>query len=507
MQVRIKPGNIHLTADQAIVLGCFEAVERLTGRLKAVDLVLGGEIGRLLEVGDFAGQLGQTAVLYPHGALKSQRVILTGLGKREEVTGERLRRAYGFAGRKIRELRLESVSASVPESIRPKIKLEQAAQAMVEGILLSNYKLDRYKSGDESRRPALGNLTIVEEDRQKIAEIERGIRQGETFAWTASFTRDLANQPANYLTPERFAGEAEKLAKESNLRCEIFSSAQIRKLGMNALLAVGAGSSQSPKLVVLEYSPPKRAINTLALVGKGITFDAGGLSLKQTENMLDMKGDMMGGAVVMSGIAACAKMKLPLHLVGIVPAAENLPSGTAQKIGDIITSHSGKTIEVLNTDAEGRLILADALSFAQSFKPDAIIDVATLTAAIKTALGSICAGFFSNHPRLRDRIVKAGELTGERVWEMPLWDEYREFLKSDLADIKNVGGKWGGAILAATFLKTFVGDFPWLHLDIAGVDFTDKDDCYFKDDSYWTKGATGFGARLLLQFLKDWERI
>jgi len=217
--------------------------------------------------------------------------------------------------------------------------------------------------------------------------------------------------------------------------------------------------------------------------------------------MVEMKGDMMGGAVVIATIAACAKMGLPLHLIGIIPATENLPSGSALKVGDIITSHSGKTIEVLNTDAEGRLILADGLSYARSFRPDAIVDVATLTGTIKLALGTICAGIFGNHQGLKAQMLKAGEVSGERVWEMPLWKEYDEFLKSDLADIKNVGGRFGGAILAAKFLHNFVGSCPWIHVDIAGVDFKEK------DDSYHSKGASGFGARLLLQFLKDWKRI
>jgi leucyl aminopeptidase len=217
--------------------------------------------------------------------------------------------------------------------------------------------------------------------------------------------------------------------------------------------------------------------------------------------MLEMKTDMTGGAVVLAAVAACAKMALPVHLIGIVPATENLPSGSALKVGDIITSHSGKTIEVLNTDAEGRLILADGISYARSFEPDAIVDVATLTGTIKLALGTICAGLFGNHRALKAQMLKAGELSGERVWEMPLWDDYQPLLKSDLADIKNVGGRPAGSIVAAKFLQTFVGDLPWIHLDIAGVDVNEK------DDSYHSKGAAGFGARLLLQFLKDWRRI
>ena len=501
MQIKVKQGRVDLTDDQAILLGCLEEDTGFAGMLETINDKLSGAIRHLFETGDFTAKSGQTAILYPQGKLKSKRIILAGLGKKDQITIEKIRRAYGFAGRKVKELKVESLSAQAFETNHPTIKLQSASQAMVEGILLSHYKLDRYKTDAENQGIGLQKLTILEQNSKKIVEIEKGVREGEVFSWATNFSRDLANQPSNYLTPERFAQSASQIAKENSFKCKIFSKEQIKQLKMNAFLAVASGSNQPPELIVLEYSPPQRRSNTLALVGKGITFDAGGLSLKPTEDMLEMKADMMGGAVVISTIAACAKMKLPLHLIGIIPAAENLPSGSALKVGDIITSHSGKTIEVLNTDAEGRLILADALSYARSFKPDAIIDVATLTSAIKIALGTVCAGIFSHNDELKIRMIRAGEKTGERVWEMPLWKEYQEFLKSDLADLKNVGGKWGAAIIAATFLKSFVGDIPWIHVDIAGVDFKDK------DDSYWPRGATGFGARLLLQFLKDWEGI
>ena len=501
MQIKVKTGRIDLTEDEAILLHCSQDSIKFSVMLKAIDNRLSGAIRHLFETNDFTGDLGQTAVLYPQGKLKSKRIILAGLGKRNEITIEKFRRAYGFAGRKVKELKIKSISAQAIEPDLPAIKLNEASQAMVEGILLANYKLDRYKTGEESKRISLQNITILEQDHKRIAEIEKGVREGEISSWATNLTRDLANQPSNYLTPERLADQARKLALENRMKCRIFSKLQIKKLGMNAFLAVASGSSQPPKLIVLEYSPPQKKFNTVALVGKGITFDAGGLSLKSTDDMLEMKADMMGGAVVISTLTSCAKMKLPLHLIGIIPAAENLPSGSALKVGDIITSHSGKTIEVLNTDAEGRLILADALSFARSFNPDVIIDVATLTSGIKYALGNVYAGVFSNRDGLVTGIIQAGEKTGERVWEMPLGDEYMEFLKSDLADMKNVGGKWGAASIAAIFLNNFVGDFPWLHVDIAGVDFKDK------DDSYWSKGTTGFGARLLLRFLRDWEKI
>jgi leucyl aminopeptidase len=502
MEIKIKQGRIDLTKDEAILLGCFEENARLTGILETINDKLSGAIRLLFETGDFTAQLGQTAILYPQGKLKSRRIVLLGLGKQDEIIIERIRRAYGYAGRKIRELKVKSISAQQAfESNHPTLKLQETTQAMVEGMLLSNYKLDRFKTDEESQKTGLHQLTILEQNSKKIGEIEKGAREGEIFSWATNFSRDLANQPSNYLTPERFAQVASQIAKENSFKCKIFSKAQIKRLKMNAFLAVASGSNQPPKLIVLEYHPPMRKTNTLALVGKGITFDSGGLSLKPTDDMVEMKADMMGGAVVISTIACCAKMNLPLHLIGIIPATENLPSGSALKVGDIITSHSGKTIEVLNTDAEGRLILADALSYARSFKPDAIIDVATLTSAIKIALGTVCAGIFSNNEGLKTRMTQAGEKTGERVWNMPLWEEYQEFLKSDLADMKNTGGKWGAAIIAATLLKNFVGDFPWIHVDVAGVDFKDK------DDSYWSKGATGFGARLLLHFLRDWWKI
>jgi leucyl aminopeptidase len=455
-----------------------------------------------METGDFRAKLGETAVLYPQGRLDFKRIIILGLGKRRDLTVEKLRRAYGFAGRKLKELKVKSVSVQAFETNHPVVRLQESSQAMIEGILLSNYKLGLYKTGeDDEEKISLENVTLWKEKRKGIGEISRGLGNGETFSWATNLSRDLANRPGNDLTPTRLGEEANRLAREGKFKCTVLPASEIKKLKMDSFLAVAAGSKEPPKLIVLEYKPAQRSVNKLALIGKGITFDAGGLSLKSTENMLQMKSDMTGGAVVISTVAACAKLKLPLHLIGIVPATENLPSGSALKVGDVVTSHSGKTVEVLNTDAEGRLILADALSYSQGFKPDAVVDVATLTGSIKIALGTVCAGLFGNHQELKTRMIRAGEISGERVWEMPLWEEYAEFLKSDIADIKNVGGRPGGSILAAKFLENFVGDAPWVHVDLAGVDFGEK------DDSYHVKGATGFGARLLLQFLKDWKRI
>ncbi|MCJ7578700.1 MAG: leucyl aminopeptidase [candidate division Zixibacteria bacterium] len=512
MKVKVKRGRIDQTGDQAITLAHFEDQRKLTGMVKAIDERLSGMISHLLKNKDFVGRLNQTAIIYPQSKPPNPRIILVGLGKSAEFDWngqrgaclEKLRQAFASACRRAKELRIKSFSTMVFPADLKGMDLAKVSQAMAEGILLSNYQMDQYKTTKEEE--SLESFTIVEEDREKIEAIEKGAALGEVFAEATNFARGLANQPSNILTPARLSLEAKKLAKEDNLRCEILSLPQIKRLKMNSFLAVASGSKEPPKLIILEYRPDerlakKKKYDTLVLVGKGITFDAGGLSLKTTEEMLEMKGDMTGGAVVMSTIAGSAKLKLPLNLIGIIPAAENLPSGSALKIGDIITSYSGKTIEILNTDAEGRLILADALSYAKVFKPDAILDIATLTSAIKIALGTVCAGVFGNHEKLKSKMIQAGQKTGERVWELPLWDDYQEFIKSDLADIKNVGGKPGAAIIAARFLQNFVGNYPWVHVDIAGVDFSEK------ERPYIPKGAIGFGARLLLQFLRDWDGV
>jgi len=501
MQIELKQGKVELAEDEALLLTSFEEVKRFAGAFKTIDRILSGDLSHLFEAGDFTGKAGQTAVLYPGEKLRFGKIILLGLGKRSQINIEGVRRAFGFAGRKVRELKVKSLSVQAFDSGFGGVRLSESSQAMVEGILLSLYRLDRYKTEHEDEPVALDRITLWKEKRKGMGEVKRGTADGEISAWATNLARDLANRPGNYLTPTRLAEEATKLARENKLKCTVLSEPELKKLKMNTFLAVAAGSKEPPKLIVLEYVPARKRANTVALVGKGITFDAGGLSLKSTENMLEMKTDMTGGAVVLATLVACAKMKLPLHVIGVIPATENLPSGTALKVGDIITSHSGKTIEVLNTDAEGRLILADGLSYARSFKPDAIVDVATLTGTIKLALGTFCAGLFGNHSGMKTQMLKAGELSGERVWEMPLWDDYRPLLKSDLADMKNVGGRPAGSIVAAKFLETFVGDLPWIHLDIAGVDVNEK------DDSYHSKGATGFGARLLLQFLKDSRKI
>jgi leucyl aminopeptidase len=314
------------------------------------------------------------------------------------------------------------------------------------------------------------------------------------------FARDMVSAPGNEMTPTAMAGEARKIAARKNVKLRVLDERKLKKIGMNALLGVAKGSAEPARFIILEYSGAAKADRPVALVGKGLTFDSGGISIKPAEKMEEMKSDMAGGAAVMGAIMAAADLKLPVNIVGLIPATENLPGGRAYKPGDILKSLSGKTIEIISTDAEGRLILADALTYAERFKPVAIIDLATLTGACVIALGDLAIGMLGTDKELKNKLRDAAEKTGERVWELPLWEDYHELIKSDVADFKNTGGRPGGAITAAAFLSKFIGKSPWVHLDIAGPAWLTK------DRSYIPKGATGIGVRLLVQFLKDWQK-
>jgi leucyl aminopeptidase len=343
-------------------------------------------------------------------------------------------------------------------------------------------------------------MTIWDEDRTKKSAIEKGIKTGEIDSWGTNLARDMVNHPSNFMTPTKMAEIALNLSKEYKFRCEILSPPDLEKLKMGALMAVAQGSKQPAKFIIMEHMPEKKRKGTVVLIGKAITFDSGGISIKPSEGMWEMKGDMAGGAAVIATMASAAREGIPVHLVGLVPATENLPSGTAYKPGDIIKSYSGKTIEIMSTDAEGRMILADALGYAQKYEPKALLDIATLTGACVIALGNVVAGLMGSDQQLLNKVKKAGEKTGERVWELPLYKEYDDQIKSDLADMKNSGGRPAGTITAAAFLKKFVGKASWAHLDIAGMDWEEK------GKPYIPKGPIGFGVRLFLQFLREWGK-
>jgi leucyl aminopeptidase len=501
MNISVKKGRIIELEDHAICLGIFQNQKQLKEELKELDSILSGAITGLFEAHDFTGKLNQIALIYTQGRIKSKRVILVGLGKKDKFDLDKIRQAAGTVCKKVKELKLKSFSSQVYGVKQRKFSLQDSSQAVVEGTLLAAYQLGDYKTLDKENLFEIEEFTLIDNDRANIPKIQKGAKLGEIFSWGTNLARDLINHPANVITPTKLAQVAVNLSKDYKFKCEVLSLPQIKKLKMGALLGVAQGSNQPPKFIIMQHIPKRKRGGIVVLVGKGITFDSGGISLKPSEKMGEMKADMSGAAAVLATVSSAARMNLPVHLVGLIPATENLPSGTAQRPGDILTSYSGKTIEVINTDAEGRLILADALSYAGKFNPRAIVDIATLTGACVVALGHVGAGMMGNDENLKRKILQASKKTGEKFWELPLWEEYEEQIKSDLADVKNTGGRPAGSITAGLFLKKFVGDYRWVHLDIAGMDLEEK------GKPYIPKGAVGFGVRLFLQFLRDWSGI
>ena len=487
MHISVTYGDALKQSTPLLALGAWE------------DEPLPGTVAALLEASDWNGAFKRTLVLYPRGALPARRLLLVGLGKRQAITSDRLREAAAVAAQHARELKVERYLFDLP--ISEGLAFAESAQALVEGSLLGLYRFREYKTDhgpeDQHEIAALTVISSVQDER-----IAQGASIGEAVARGVILARDLANGPGNAITPTRLGEVAESIGQRLGMHVTVFGPEELRQHGFGGLLGVAQGSSQPPRFIVIEYGDSSASPNNLpsiCLVGKGITFDSGGISIKPAENMDAMKMDMSGAAAVLGTMQAIGELKLPLRVVGLIGATENMPSGTAYKPGDILKTLSGKTVEVINTDAEGRIVLADALFYAQRYQPAGIIDLATLTGAISIALGPHAIGAMSNDDSLAQRIAQAGEASGERVWRLPLWDPYREMVKSDVADVKNSAGRPGGAITAAAFLANFVGNYPWVHLDIAGTAWTDK-----PTKAYTPKGATGVGVRLLVQALRTW---
>jgi leucyl aminopeptidase len=451
-------------------------------------------IADLLEDGDFAGRVKQTQLLYPRGALPTRRVLLVGIGKRAHASLDRLREAGALAAQRALDLKLDRFAADLPaaDSLAP----AAVAQALAEGALLGSYRFQQYKTD------------VSPEDQQGLAGLAFGVADdaaaagataGAAIARGQMLARTLANTPSNDLPPAKLADAAVAVAEQFGMRTTVLGMAELQEQGFGGIVGVGKGSANEPRFVAVEHGQKQAGTPTICLVGKGITFDTGGISIKPADGMENMKMDMGGAAAVIGALHAVGELKLNLHVVGLIAAAENMPSATAYKPGDILKTLSGKTIEVLNTDAEGRIVLADALHYAQRYEPDAIVDLATLTGAIMVALGPHAIGVMSNNDQLAQRIARAGDESGERAWQLPLWEPYHEMVKSDIADVKNTAGRYGGAITAAAFLAAFAGERPWAHLDIAGTAWIDA-----KPKAYQSKGATGIGVRLLVQMLRTW---
>lgn len=503
MNIQVQQGAIQSTAADAVIVNLFEGVELAAGATGAVDKALNGAITEVIRAGDFRGKLNELAVLYTRGALPAPRVIVVGLGPAADFTTDRVRQAAAMAAKKARDLGCKSVACTAHGAGTGQIEPALAAQAVVEGTLLGLYKWTQHRAVSDDR--AIEALTIVEFDADKLAAIEAGARAGEAIAAGVNRARDLVNQPPNYLTPALLAEAARQMAAETGVRCEIHDIEWIRSQKMGALLGVTQGSANPPQFIELEYKGADAA--PIILVGKGITFDSGGISIKPAEGMEAMKNDMGGGAAVIGAVEAIARLKLPVHVMGLVPTCENLPSGTAYRPADVLTARNGKTIEIISTDAEGRLILADALCYAADFKPQAVIDLATLTGACVVALGeNVAAGYFCNDDDLSRKIKIASNATAERLWRLPLYDEYRDKIRTDNADIKNTGGRTGGVGSSAVFLEEFTS-YPWAHWDIAGM-VSDKlgySAVYPRTHvPYIIRGGTGFGVRALVELVRSW---
>jgi len=496
MKVDVKKGSPSAFRGEAIVVCHFEDSRKLAGAALQLESSSGGCLGEVLKTGDFTGKHAQVSVIYTRGALPVRRIVLLGLGKKKDFDPEKLRRAFSKAARTIRELGIPAFAASLDSVDGPR-SLEDLTEAAVEGVLLGLYQFTNFKTADKKEERKVRAFTLLAAGDSEARRMKAAAQRAEIVSKAVWYARDLVSTPSNEMTPTDMARRAKEAAASRKVRLTVLDHARMEKLGMHALLSVARGSMEPARFIILEYDGGKRGEKPYVIVGKGITFDSGGISLKPPEKMEEMKADMSGGAAVFAVIKAAAELKLPLNLVGLVPATENLPGGRAYKPGDVLRSMSGKTIEVISTDAEGRLILADALTYAGRFKPKAIIDMATLTGACIIALGDEVIGMMGTDDGLKNDLRRAAAETGEKLWELPIWDDYAELIKSDVADMKNTGGRPGGAITAAVFLGKFAGDFPWVHLDIAGPAWLSK------ERHYIPRGASAVGVRLMVRFLRD----
>ena len=497
MQVTAQVEQADIASAEVLVLMHCEGEALAKQGAAPLDRALGGALSKLVQSKEFEGKANEVLLYHTQDKVPAKRLVLVGLGKKNEVTLEMIRQAMGSAAKRVRQAKVRSFAVVLPTVKPNRMSWVEVAQAMVEGAILGSYQFTVYRTEAASGQD-VAEMRILAQQKDQLRQVTEGIRRGVATAEATVFVRDLCNHPSNILTPSRVADEAKTIAKTEGIAIKILEQKEMEQLGMGALLGVSRGSQEPPKFIILEYNGTKKKDERpVVLVGKTITFDTGGISLKPAENMEHMKADMTGGAEVLASIRAAARLKLPLRHISILPVAENMPGGRAMKPGDIVTTLSGKTVEVQNTDAEGRLILADGLAYAMRYNPAALIDIATLTGACVVALGQFAIGMFGTDQSLKEQVRKSGQKAGERVWEMPLWEEYFEQLKSDVADMRNIGGRGGGMITAALFLSKFVGDCPWVHLDIASTDWSERERAYIP------KGPTAIGTRLLVQYLID----
>ena len=495
MRVTVESGDIAYAEAPCLVVNLFEGVSAPAGATGAVDRALAGMISELIAAGDIRGRAGELTLIHTFGKIPAPRVLVAGLGKSAEFTVDKVRDLSACIARYMRARRIADYATITHGASIAGLDAQACAQAIAEGAVMGLYRFERHKKADDDAFD-VQSMRIVEQDGSKSAAAAAAGERGAIVAEAVNFARDLANEPGNILTPTELAARAEAMAAEVGLGCRILDRVRAEEMGMGSFLGVAQGSAQPPQFIVLTYQGGGEA-RPLGLVGKGITFDTGGISIKTNEGMQEMKGDMSGGGAVIAAMMALARLKAKVNVTALVPATENMPSGTAVKPTDVLRAMNGKTIEVVNTDAEGRLVLADALCYAVQLGLSPIVDVATLTGAISIALGNVAFGVFTPHDALAARIDAASSTAGEKSWRLPMFAEYKDLNKSQVADVRNSGARGAGSIAAAFFLREFVDDRPWAHLDIAGVDFFDA------EKGAMVKGSSGVPVRSLINLALD----
>lgn len=494
MQIEVATGNIQDTDVQALAVAVFKDEKAADGFLKELDGPCGGIIKSVFDSEELVGKEGETAFIHlsENNKSKARRLLLIGVGERSEYTRASVSEMAGTAVRTLRGKNIKSI-AVVP---RLDGDHEDTAAAVAEGAVMAVFDLDKYRTVDKEEKQIERLAVFI--DGANAKAIDSGIKRGQIIGDSVNFTRDMANEPGAYLTPTMMADRARDVANECGLSIDVLDEARMEQEGMGSLLSVSHGSEEPAKLIILKYTPAEQTESNglLSFVGKGITFDSGGISLKPGENMELMKYDMTGGATVIGAMRAIGKLKPSIPVLGVIPCSENLPSGKATKPGDVVRAMTGKTIEVINTDAEGRLILADAIAYAKKLGATRIVDMATLTGAVSIALGDVNAAILGTDQELIDEVISAGKEVGEKFWQLPLDKEYSKQIKSDIADIKNVGGRKAGTITAAAFLKEFADGVAWAHLDIAGTAWGDE------AKPFRSKGPTGIAVRTLIKIVE-----
>ncbi|MBS1810668.1 MAG: leucyl aminopeptidase [Acidobacteria bacterium] len=493
MEVKADARKFYEIECDALVVNVYEGEKPEEGALAELDKRSGGVITSLIENGELSGKAGETVYLHNPGNIAAKRLLLLGAGKLADYNTDIVRRMLGTAARLLRAKNVRKFAFLR----RSQLPLDDAVQAGVEGALLALWDADKYKTSEKEEKLIEQMIVAtVEGDSQSL---EQSAERGRILAEAANFARSVINEPSNYMTPTELARQAEEVAQKYGLEFDVLDESRMKELGMGSLLGVAQGSAEPAKLIVMTYTPSAEPTSneTIAIVGKGVTFDTGGISIKPADGMEKMKYDMAGGATTIAAMRAIAQLKPAVNVIGIVPAVENMPGGRAQRPGDVVRSMAGKTIEVINTDAEGRLILCDALSYAIKLGATKIVDLATLTGAVSIALGDIYVAVLGNDQEWTDSIINAGKASGEKIWQLPLDREYRDQIKSEIADIKNVGGRKAGTITGAYFLREFVGDTPWAHLDIAGTAWNDS------GKPYLSVGPTGVCVRTLVNLVSQ----